>query len=107
TLETSTATECKNKRQPSFAETLLVARRSEKSTPKEVMVFPSIFAQASPDKSGDFVLRNLGPGQFNLNVRFCAKYWYICSIVRETGSQPETGRTGPGGGQKDAARNGI
>lgn len=88
TLESSTAVECKNKRQPTFAETLLVAPRSEKSTPKDVLAFPNIFAQASPDKSGDFLLRNLGPGQFNLNVRFFAKYWYLRSIVQERGSGP-------------------
>ena len=108
TLETSAAAECKNKRQPLFSETLLVARRSEKSTPKDPLAFRNIFAQGSPDKSGDFVLRNLGPGQFSLNVRFFAKYWYLRSIVREaTAAQPATGRAGLANRQTDAARNGI
>jgi hypothetical protein len=108
TLETSAATECKNKRQPLFSETLLVARRSETSAPKDQLAFQNTFAQSSPDKSGDFVLRNLAPGQFSLNVRFFAKYWFLRSIAREaTAAQPATGRTGLANRQTDAARNWI
>ena len=92
-LETSTAIECKNKRQPSFTETILVARRSEKNTPKDQLAFPNYYAQGAPDKAGDFVLRNLAPGQFNLNVRFFAKYWYLRSMTREaTAVRPAAGR---------------
>ena len=106
TLETSVAPECKNKRQPLFSETLLVLRRSEKNTSRDQLAFLSLFAQSSPDKSGDFVLRNLGPGQFGLNVRFFAKYWYLRSIAREpTAVQPLRG--GLVNRQADAARNGI
>jgi len=108
TLETSTAAECKNKRQPLFSETLVTVRRSEKNTPKDQLAFQNTFAQNSPDKSGDFVLRNLAPGQFSLNVRFFAKYWFLRSIAREaTAAQPATGRAGLANRQTDAARNGI
>ena len=108
TLETSTAAECKNKRQPLSSETLLVVRRSEKNTPKDQLAFQNTFAQSSPDKSGDFVLRNLAPGQFSLNVRFFAKYWFLRSIAREaTAAQPATGRAGLANRQTDAVRNGI
>lgn len=106
TLETSVTPECKHKRQPLFSETLLVLRRSEKNTSRDQFAFPNLFAQSSPDKSGDFVLRNLGPGQFGLNVRFFAKYWYLRSIARETAAvQPLRGRLV--NRQADAARNGI
>jgi hypothetical protein len=105
-LETLAAAECKNKRQPLLSETLLMARPSEKNTPRDQLAFPNLFAQSSPDKSGDFVLRNLGPGQFGLNVRFFAKYWYLRSIARETTAvQPLRG--GLVNPQADAARNGI
>ncbi len=107
-LETLAAADCKNKRQPLLSETLLMARRSEKSTPKDQLAFPNFFAQGLPDRSGDFVLRNLAPGQFSLNVRFFAKYWYLRSIAREaTPAQPETGRSGLANRQTDAARSGI
>ncbi len=107
TLETSAAAECKNKRQPLFSETLLVARRSEKDTPKDQLTLQSYSsAQGSPDKSGDFVLRNLGPGQFNLNARFFAKYWYLRSITRETpGALPA--RAALANPRTDMARTGI
>lgn len=107
TLETSTAAECKNKRHPLLSETLLIARRSERNTSKD-RAFSNLFAQGSPDKSGNFMLRNLGPGQFNLDVRFFAKYWYVRSIAREaTAVQPGTGRAGVNNRQTDAARSGI
>lgn len=106
-LETSAAAECKNKRQPLFSETLLVARRSEKDTPKDQLALLSYsIAQGSPEKSGDFVLRNLAPGQFSLNTRFFAKYWYLRSITRETpAAQPA--RAVLANRQTDVARTGI
>jgi len=105
-LETTTAADCKNKRQPVLSETVLVARRSEKNTPKDQLAFPNSFAQSVPDKSGDFALRNLAPGQFRLNTRFFAKYWYLRSMVRENPGVPIL-RTGLVNRQADVARNGI
>jgi hypothetical protein len=105
-LEASVAAECKNKRQPLFSETLLAVRRSEKSTSKDELSFPNIFAQGSPDKSGDFVLRSLGPGQFSFNVRFFAKYWYLRSIARDIPVIPLP-RSGAATRQTDVARNGL
>jgi hypothetical protein len=105
-LESSTATECKNKRQPLLSETVLMTRRSEKSTAKDQMAFQNVFAQAVPDKSGDFALRNLAPGQFRLNVRFFAKYWYLRSIARDNpGTTPP--KTGLSNRQTDIARSGV
>jgi hypothetical protein len=107
-LETSVAPECKNKRQPLFSETLLAVRRSDKSTTKDQLAFPTFFVQGSPDRSGDFVLRNLGPGEFSMNVRFFAKYWYLRSILREPAAvQPAAARSVIASRQIDAARKGI
>jgi hypothetical protein len=110
-LETSAAIECKNKRRPTFSETLLVARRSEKNIPNDQLAFPSFLAQSAPNKAGDFVLRNLAPGQFILGAHFFAKYWYLRSMTREATpvlpaagrerSQQQTARP------TDAARNGL
>src|SRR6266566_3102798 len=108
TLESSIASECKNKKRPLYSETLLIAHRSEKNTPKDQVVLPNNFMQNSPDKSGDFVLRNLSAGQFNLNVKFFARYWYLRSIAREVSSaQSATGRAASTRRQTDAARSGI
>jgi len=90
-----------------LSETLLIARRSEKNTSKD-RAFSNLFAQGSPDSSGNFRLRNLASGQFNLDVRFFAKYWYVRSIAREAiPVQPVTGRVGVNSRQTDAARTGI
>ncbi len=105
-LEPSKAAECKDKRQPLLSETVLTARRNDKTTPKDQLTFVNLFAQVSPDQTGDFTLRNLAAGQFNLQARFFAKYWYLRSIVRPVpGIQPVRG--GAANRQTDAARNGI
>lgn len=106
-LEPSTAMECKNKKTPLFSETLLTLRRTEKYTPKDQLAFQNSFAQSSVDKSGDFALRNLAPGHFNLNVRFFAKYWYLRSIARDPVPVPAGGRAIPVNRPTDVARNGI
>src|SRR6185503_1054307 len=105
-LETTTAADCKNKRQPLLSETVMVARRSEKNTPKDQLAFPNIFSQSVPDKSGDFALSNLAPGQFWLNTRFFAKYWYLRSMIRESPGAP-IAKTGLVNRQADVARNGV
>ena len=105
-LEPSTAAECKSKRQPLLPETVLVARRSEKNTPKDQLPLSNFFAQSVPNAAGDFVMNNLSPGQFKLNTRFFAKYWYLRSIIRETPGAT-TSRTGVANRQADQARFGI
>ncbi|HEV7472570.1 MAG TPA: carboxypeptidase-like regulatory domain-containing protein [Pyrinomonadaceae bacterium] len=105
-FEDSVAPACKNKRKPLLAETLLNVRRSDKATTKPELSFPNFFAQAAPDQSGDFLLRNLGPGQFNLNVRFFAKYWYLRSIARDVAGATLP-RNGAASRKIDVARTGI
>ncbi len=83
-LEKSDSADCRNKRQPLFSETLVIARRSAKDEPKEQPRFLSFFAsQGSPTKTGEFQLRNLAPGNYNLEARFFARYWYLRSITRD------------------------
>lgn len=105
-LEPSSATECKSKRQPLLSETVLMARRSGKSSPNNQPTSSNRFAQSVPDQSGDFALRNLAPGQFKLNVRFYAKYWYLRSTLRDSPAPAPT-RTVAAGRPIDLARNGI
>ena len=78
-LENSAATECANKHKPVFSETMIVATRERRANDSEVG--PGyILGQTLLDNKGDFVLRNLVPGQFTLSARFFAKYWYLRSI---------------------------
>ncbi len=104
-FEKLTATECQNKRQPAFAETLVLARRNEKSVPKDQPRMQFFSSQGTPNKSGDFQLRNLNQGQYNINTRFFAKYWFLKSISREvTQTQLATQRSGSAPRQSDLAR---
>jgi hypothetical protein len=88
-LENSTAPECKNKRQPLFSETLVTARRHEKRGKKNQPRLLRFFtAQGSPNKAGDFMLRNLAPGEHSLSTRFFAKYWYFQAITLQMPAAP-------------------
>jgi Carboxypeptidase regulatory-like domain len=105
-LTASTAIECQNKRKPLFAETLLVARRSEKSAQKNSLTFPNFSTnQTSPDKKGDFAIRSIAPGQYSLSARFFAKYWYLRSIEREPATTAPAKAVGARA--NDLARNGF
>ncbi len=105
-LEASKAVECKNKRQPSFSETLIVARRSDKNMPSDQVAFPNFYAPTPPDATGNFVLPNLVHGHRDLSVQFFAKYWYVRSITQDAPtSQPS--RDAATSRQKDLARNGL
>jgi hypothetical protein len=106
-LEPSALPECQNKRKPLFSETSIIARRSKDNAPKDLLAFPNFSSsQASPDKAGDFKLRNLAPGQFTLIPRFFARYWYLRRIEREN-SSAQAGKTGAVVRPNDLARNGF
>jgi hypothetical protein len=80
-LEESKAPECKGKRWPLFAETVVGSWHNEKAAPKDQPLFVwALGGTTLPDKQGDFVLRNLSPGQYRFNARPMAKYWYLKSI---------------------------
>jgi hypothetical protein len=82
-LVPSTAESCKGKRQPSFDQTVIAIQRKPKTSTKEEPELPSYGAgRVTADKSGNFVLRGLAPGQYGLEVRFFARYWYLQSITQ-------------------------
>ena len=86
-LESSKLEACKEKRRPVFHETLITIERKQKGTPKEPPQLPLYrTAQAVPDSNGKFLLRNLGAGQYRLDVRFFARYWFLRSITARAAS---------------------
>jgi hypothetical protein len=87
TFEPSTAPECQNKRQPLLAEMLVTARRIENQADKDQpRTYGFTGQQGTPNKAGDFMLRNVAPGAYSLNARFFAKYWYLQSVRLQTPS---------------------
>jgi hypothetical protein len=96
-LEPSTIAECKGKSRPLFEETLVSLQRNRKQLPKEgpardqaVEPAYSSSLQASPDRTGAFQLRNLAAGQYNLDVRFFSRYWYLRSLTLPGIKDPTT-----------------
>jgi len=104
-LEASKASDCKGKRRPLLTETLISAWHNEKSKAKDQPQFVwSLGAPSSPDKLGDFSVRNLAPGQYHFIPRFSAKYWYLQSISLQSSVAPGP-KTTPANREIDAARN--
>jgi Carboxypeptidase regulatory-like domain len=83
-LEPSKAVECKDKRRPQLAETMVLTQRDDK--PAALLFERYLGAQASPGKDGAFTMRNLAPGQYTFAARFFARYWYLDSISLESPS---------------------
>lgn len=93
TLEASKAPECQGKRRPLFSETIVSTRRDEKDNRREPgQMFSFTGGQATLDKTGDFVLRNLAPGRYEVRTRFFARYWYLQSVSMPP-ARPATVRT--------------
>jgi carboxypeptidase family protein len=105
-LESATAPDCANKRKPLLSETLVQARILKNAQPVRPAPASSTFSQSALNKSGDFTLRYLGAGQFNLNATFFAKYWYLRSIKR-TSTMAAPSKTTAASRQTDIAREGI
>ena len=82
-LEPSTIAECKDKRRPSFEETILSLVRNQPPA-RDQQVEPPVYgsSQASPDAAGSFQLRNVAAGQYNFNTRISARYWYLRSVTQ-------------------------
>ena len=87
-LEPSTMAECKGKARPLFEETLVSLQRNDKQRPTEgpardQQLEPSFKSpvQTSPDRAGRFQLFNFTPGQYNFDIRFFARYWYLRSLT--------------------------
>lgn len=80
-LEESKVPECEGKRRPVLGETLVTPWHNEKNDAKNMpQFFWSLGTPTIPDKQGDFILRNLAPGQYRFSARFFAKYWFLKSI---------------------------
>lgn len=108
-LAKSDAAECKDKRQPLFSETLINARRSEKEKSRDRPPFITFVSSPGvPGQAGDFRIRNLAPGQYSLQTRYFAKYWYVKSIVQQSSATvPIPAKTLAANTQNDLARNGV
>ena len=82
TLEPAKIPECKGKRPPLFAETIVNVQRSEKDTEDDDSIYRQMSGSiAAADASGAFVLRNLRQGRYRFEPRFYARYWYLKSIT--------------------------
>lgn len=100
-LEDSKAPECKGKRRPLLAETVVTPWHNEKDAPRDQPQFVwGLGGPTLPDQHGDFVLRNLAPGQYRFNIQLNAKYWYLRSV-----SWPSAAKPAPANRPVDAARN--
>ncbi|MDQ1637993.1 MAG: hypothetical protein QOF62_1332 [Pyrinomonadaceae bacterium] len=107
-LAKSEVAECKNKREPLFSEMMIAVRRSEKQkTPDALSVMNFYGPQGVPNQIGDFQIRSLAPGEYNFGARFFARYWYLKSIVQETGATVTPAKPAAVNNQTDLARNGV
>lgn len=104
-LEASKATECKGKRAPLLAETLVQLRRPEKDAEKNVFPFFGNRAAGSPDAKGAFTLRNVAEGQYQFDPYFYARYWYLQSITIGAAATSTASKSQPGSSKTDAAAN--
>jgi hypothetical protein len=105
-LEPSKVPECKGKRAPLFAETLVQLRRPEKDAEKESSPNVREFGgSASPDSKGEFVLRSLSPGRYQFDPRFYARYWYLQSITTSAAIPATTAKSQAAPSKVDAAAN--
>ena len=86
-LESSKIPECQGKRAPLLAETFIRLQRHEKDAEKDRVTYLRVFpTSASPDRNGEFVLRNLMAGRYQFEPRFYARYWYLRSITLTSGA---------------------
>ena len=88
--ENSKVPECKGKRSPLHAETLIEFKQPD-SQEKEESIYHKLFINPTvPDATGAFTLRNLRPGRYQLQPRFYARYWYLQSIISSaTSGKPQ------------------
>lgn len=101
-LEGGAIVQCKQKESPLLSEVLVRARTTRPPTSISQVSYSG--SQVTPDKSGDFNLRGLGPGQFALNTVFFARNWYLRSVKR---SVTTTTKGAAASRQIDVARDAI
>lgn len=96
-LEPSTVAECKDKPDPLFQETIVSLQRTLRQRSKEApardqqLELPHYSSsQASPDGAGSFQLRNLPAGEYNFDIRFFARHWYLRSATQPAAKDSTT-----------------
>jgi protocatechuate 3,4-dioxygenase beta subunit len=100
-LEESQAPECKDKRRPLFGETIVSPWHNEKDDKGKPQFVWGLGGPVLPDQRGDFIFRNLYPGQYRFNTRPMVKYWYLKSISWPGATSSKAATTGR---PADAAR---
>jgi hypothetical protein len=99
-MEPSKLPGCLGKRRPLLSETVVEVRRNLKNPNDQESAYMRFFSSPTlPDKDGSFVARNVRDGEYSINPRFFARYWYLQSM--SFGAKP------PSSLRTDAARNWI
>jgi hypothetical protein len=105
-LVASKALECNGKRRPLFGETVVTPWHNDKESKDQPLFLWAVGGPSAPKQDGAFTLRNLAPGQYRLNTRFFAKYWYLRSITLPAPITPQ-GKAAPADRLLDATQNWI
>jgi hypothetical protein len=93
-LEPSKDPECKGKRRPVLAETLIVPLlNSEKNKTDELRPIVGLGFPTVPDWDGVFSFRNLSANEYAFETRLLARYWYVQSISLPTSGRQATNRS--------------
>jgi len=105
-LEPSKLTECQNKRQPLFSETMVTLLQNRKEQrADQLSSYRGFLGNSIPEKDGTFIIRNVRAGQYSFSPHFFARYWYLKSITLSA-SQNNSGQTkSASSGNSDVARN--
>lgn len=80
-LEETNVPECTEKTRPSFEEMTVGGWHNDTEAAKEIP--QSVWGYgvpAKPDAQGNYLIRNLAPGEYYFNARLGAKNWYVRSI---------------------------
>jgi hypothetical protein len=88
-LAKSKTPECKGKRSALLTEVLISAWHNEAEAKKDKPQFVwALGGPVTPNQQGEFTLRNLAAGQYQIIARQFAKYWYLQSIALPTPGEP-------------------
>jgi hypothetical protein len=106
-LENSTALECKDKRKPLLAETLVLIQNNSKGPNRNDPRMIWFTRPVTPDKSGDFLFSNLVAGEFRFELQFSAKYWYLKKVSQPAAVTPTSVAKSVPASRPNEARNWI
>lgn len=87
-LEETNVPECTEKTRPLFEEMTVGGWHNDTEAAKEIpQSVWSLGTPAKPDAQGNFLIRNLAPGEYYFFARLGAKNWYVRSIQLATAAQ--------------------